>query len=134
MSATGLPIVRARDVMEPKIHYIDGMASAKEAAAVMRRENTTTLIVQKRSVDDAWGMLCSQDLIKGVMIADKRPETVHVYEIMSKPIITVPSDMDIRYIARLMHRVGVRRAPVEECGELVGLIVQADLIQRSNLF
>ncbi|KJS02487.1 MAG: histidine kinase [Desulfobulbaceae bacterium BRH_c16a] len=134
MSATGLPIVRARDVMNKKIHYIDGMATVKEAAAVMKKENITTLIVQKRSADDAWSMVCSQDMIKGVTIADKKPEAVHVYEIMSKPIVTVPSDMDIRYVARLMHRIGIRRAPVEDRGELVGIITQADLILRSNLF
>lgn len=134
MSVTGTSIVRARDVMNEKIHFIDGMASVKEAAEVMRKENTTTLIVQKRSVDDAWGMVCSQDMIKGVTIADKKPEIVHVYEIMSKPIVTVPADMDIRYVARLMHRIGIRRAPVEDRGDLVGLITQADLILRSNLF
>lgn len=134
MTATGLPIVRAKDVMQTSIHYIDGLASAKEAAEMMRKEKVTTLIVQKRTVDDAWGLVSAQDLIRGVIIADKGAELVHVYEIMSKPIITVTSDMDIRYVARLMHRVGIRRAPVEDCGDLVGIVTQSDLITKANLF
>lgn len=134
MSNTGLPIVRAQDIMNTSIHYIDGIATVKEAAVLMRKENVTTLIVEKRNVDDAWGMVVSQDLIRGVIIANTLPEVVHVYEIMSKPLITVTSDMDIRYVARLMNRVGIRRAPVEDCGELVGIISQADLILKSNLF
>jgi CBS domain-containing protein len=134
MTATGLPLVRARDIMNPVIHYIDGMATVAEAAQKMRQENTTSLIVQKRGVDDAWGIVVSQDIIRGVLIEGKRADIVNVYEIMAKPIVTAPSDMDIRYVARLMNRVGVRRMPVEECGELVGLITQADLILKSNLF
>lgn len=134
MTATGLPIVRARDIMSKPIHYIDGMASLKEAAELMRQEQTTTLIVEKRSVDDAWAMLVSLDLVRAVVLTGKKAETVHVYEAMSKPLITVPSDMDIRYVAGLMTRVGIRRMPVEDCGELVGLITEADLVLKSNLF
>lgn len=134
MTATGLPIVRAKDIMSTTIHYIDGIATVKEAAEMMRREKVTTLIVEKRTVDDAWGLVVSQDIVRGVIIADKRPEVVHVYEIMSKPLITVTSDMDIRYVAKLMNRVGIRRAPVEDCGELIGIVSQADLILKSNLF
>ncbi len=134
MTATGLPIVRAKDVMRSTIHYIDGMATLKEAAEKMQKENVTTLIVEKRSVDDAWGLVVERDLIRGVISADKRPELVHVYEIMSKPMITVTSDMDIRYVARLMNRIGIRRVPVEDCGELVGIVIQSDLIFKSNLF
>ncbi len=134
MTATGLPIVRVKDVMRDAIHYIDGIATVKEAAEKMREENVTTLIVQKRTVDDAWGLVVAQDMVRGVLIADKRPETVHVYEVMSKPIITVTSDMDIRYVARLMNKVGIRRVPVEDCGELVGIVIQSDLILKSNLF
>lgn len=134
MTATGLPIVRAKDIMDTTIHYIDGIATVKEAAEVMRKEKVTTLIVQKRTVDDAWGLIAAQDMIRGVIIADKRAEIVHVYEIMSKPIITVTSEMDIRYVAQLMNRVGIRRAPVEDCGELVGIVSHADLILKSDLF
>ncbi|NNK97001.1 MAG: CBS domain-containing protein [Desulfobacterales bacterium] len=134
MTATGLPIVRAKDIMDTAIHYIDGIATVKEAAEVMRKEKVTTLIVQKRTVDDAWGLIAAQDMIRGVIIADKKAEIVHVYEIMSKPIITVTSEMDIRYVAQLMNRVGISRAPVEDCGELVGIVSHADLILKSKLF
>lgn len=134
MTISGLPIVRARDIMDVNVSYIDGVASVKEAAQLMREQKTTTLIVKKRNVDDAWGMVVSIDMVRGVTIADKKADDVHVYEIMSKPLITVPADMDIRYVARLMNRVGVRRAPVIDCDELVGIVTQAVLVMKSNLF
>ncbi len=127
-------IIRARDVMRKGIVSIDGMATAKEAAAEMRSEKAFCLLVKKRHADDAWGIVVVQDFIKGVIIAGRSPSAVHVYEIMTKPVITVPADMDIRYVARLIYRAGIRRAPVEDGGELIGMISLSSLILDNELF
>ncbi|MBU8910890.1 MAG: CBS domain-containing protein [Desulfobacterales bacterium] len=127
-------IVRARDVMDKQVLSIDGMATAREAANKMRSEKVYSLLVKKRHADDAWGILVYQDFIKGVTIPDRSPDDVHVYEIMTKPTITVPADMDIRYVARLLYRAGIRRAPVEDKGEIVGMISLASLILDNHLF
>jgi len=113
---------------------IDGMATAREAAAKMRSEKISCLLVKKRDIDDAWGIVVIQDFIKGVIISGRSPAEVHVYEIMTKPVITVPADMDIRYAARLIHRAGIRRAPVEDGGELIGMISLSSLILDNELF
>ncbi|MCG8639026.1 MAG: CBS domain-containing protein [Desulfobacterales bacterium] len=127
-------IVRAKDVMSKGIITIDGMATAKEAAAKMRSEKVASLLVEKRYEDDAWGMLVVQDFIKGVIMTGRSPSDVHVYEIMTKPVITVPGDMDIRYVARLLYRANIRRAPVEEAGQLIGNISLSALILENDLF
>ena len=127
-------IIRARDVMRKGIVSIDGMATAKEAAARMRLEKVSCLLVEKRQIDDAWGILGVQDFIKEVIIPGRSPDEVHVYEIMTKPIITVPADMDIRYVARLINRAGIRRAPVEDGGELIGMIALSSLILDNEFF
>ncbi|MBU0961821.1 MAG: CBS domain-containing protein [Proteobacteria bacterium] len=128
------PIIRARDVMHKGILAIDGMATAKEAAAQMRSEKTRCLLVKKRHIDDAWGIVVVQDLIKGVIIAGRSAAEVNVYEIMTKPVITVPADMDIRYVARLLYRAGIRRAPVEDGGDIVGMISLSSLILENEFF
>jgi len=127
-------IIRARDVMHTQIVSIDGMATAKEAAAKMRSEKVFSLLVKKRHTDDAGGLVIVQDFIKGVIIPGRSPSEVNVYEIMTKPIITVPVDMDIRYVARLMYSAGLRRAPVEENGKLVGIISLSSLIIDNDFF
>jgi len=128
------PIIRAKDVMQKKLIAIDGMATAQEAAALMRAENKSCLLIQKRNADDAWGIVVVQDFIKGVFVAGRSPSEVNVYEIMTKPVITVPADMDIRYVARLLFQAGIRRAPVEEKGELIGMISLSSLILENELF
>ncbi|MBU0965312.1 MAG: CBS domain-containing protein [Proteobacteria bacterium] len=127
-------IVRARDVMQKNVVTIDGMATAKEAAQKMRANKVSSLLVDKRHADDAWGIVAVQDLIKGVLITDRTPEEVNVYEVMRKPIITVPADMDIRYVARLLYRANIRRAPVEEMGKLVGMVTLSSLILDNDFF
>ena len=134
MGPDSTTIIRARDVMHKGVVSIDGMATAREAAAKMRSEKISSLLVKKRHSDDAWGILVVQDFIKGVIMPGRSPGEVHVYEIMTKPVITVPADMDIRYVARLIYRAGIRRAPVEDGGEFVGMISLSSLILDNELF
>lgn len=134
MESEGDKIIRARDVMRKGIVTIDGMATAREAAAKMRSETVHSLLVDKRHVDDAWGILVVQDFVRGVLMAGRSPAEVNVYEIMTKPLITVPADMDIRYVARLIYRAGIRRAPVDDKGELIGMISLPSLILDNEYF
>jgi predicted transcriptional regulator len=124
----------AKDVMQKKIIFIDGMASAKEAVELMRTEKVEALIVNKRYPQDAYGIVLVHDLIKGVIIADKTPDEVNVFEIMSKPVISVPHDMDIRYVSNLLMKVGLRIAPVQENKEYIGMVSLNDLILHNLLF
>ena len=134
MAQEKIAILRARDVMQKKIVSIDGMATAREAAALMRSEKVSCLLVQKRHDDDAWGIVVTQDFIRGVIIAGRPSSEVNVYEIMTKPVITIPADMDIRYVARLLYRAGIRRAPVADGEEIIGMISLSSLILDNELF
>lgn len=123
----------ARDVMSKKVILIDGMTTAKEAVELMRKEGIESLIIKKRNPQDAYGVVSIYDLIKGVILQDKTSEEVNVFEIMTKPVISVPANMDAKYVASLLTNVGIRMAPVEENGEYIGMISLSDLILE-NLF
>jgi len=127
-------IIRVRDVMYKGVISIDGMATTREAVKKMKENKVFSLLVNKRHADDAWGILVSQDIIKGAILSGRSLDEVNVYEVMTKPVITVPADMDIRYAVRLIYRAGIRRAPVEDKGELVGMISLISLILDENVF
>jgi Mg/Co/Ni transporter MgtE len=61
---------------------------------------------------------------------DRSPDRVNVYEIMSKPVISVPPTMDIRYCARLFERFGLQRAPVIENGKVLGIIGYDEMLMH----
>jgi len=124
----------AKDVMTKKIVLIDGMATAKEAVETMRQEKVESLIIKKRHPQDAWGIVVVHDFINGVIIPDKTSEEVNVFEIMTKPAISIPANMDVRYVANLMMKTKIRVAPVEENGEYIGMVSLSDLILDNMLF
>lgn len=124
----------AKNVMTKKVIMIDGMITAKEAVVLMKKEKVESLIIKKRNPQDAFGIVNIHDFIKGVIIKDKTSEEVNVFEIMTKPVVSIPADMDVRYVASLLTNIGVRMAPVEENGEYIGMVSLSDLVLDNLLF
>lgn len=123
-------IVRVKDVMKQGFDMIDGMTTVSEALKKMKHIETKTLIVDKRHDDDEYGVVLISDIAKQVLAKDRAPDRVNVYEVMAKPAISVDPDMDIRYCARLFENFGLSRAPVIECGKMVGIVSFTDMVLR----
>ena len=75
-------------------------------------------------------MLLISDVAKQVLAMDRSPERINVYEIMSKPVLSVDPGMDIRYCARYFDRFGLTRAPVVDHGRVVGVVSYTDLVMK----
>jgi CBS domain-containing protein len=123
-------VVRIKDVMKRNFDMVDGLTTISETLGKMKHVDTKCVIVNKRHEDDAYGMVLISDIAKQVLAKDKAPDRVNVYEIMSKPVITVEQDMDIRYCARLFEKFGLSRAPVVSRGEIVGIVSLTDMVLR----
>jgi len=124
------PIIRVRDVMKTEVDVIDGMLTVSEALTSMKYPDTHTLIVDKRHDDDEYGVVMFRDMAKKVLARDQSPNRVNIYEIMSKPVISVHPEMDIRFCARLFDRFGLSRAPVLEHGKIIGLVSYTDIVLK----
>ena len=121
-------VIRVRDVMKPKVDIVEGMMTVKDALATMKHIETKALIVNKRHDDDEYGIVMLSDIAKYVLATDRAPERVNVYEVMSKPVICIDPDMDIRYCARLFEKFGLSRAPVVEKGKVIGIVSFTDMV------
>ena len=124
------PITRVRDVMKTNFDLVDGRITVMEALKRMKHIDTKSLIVDKRHEDDEYGMLLISDVAKQVLAMDRSPERINVYEIMSKPVLSVDPGMDIRYCARYFDRFGLTRAPVVDHGRVVGVVSYTDLVMK----
>ena len=82
---------------------------------------------------DEYGILLLADIARLVLGRDRSPDRVNVYEIMSKPVLSVNPAMDIRYCARLFDRFGLSMAPVIEGGEVIGLVSYNDLVLKGMI-
>ncbi|MBL4866966.1 MAG: CBS domain-containing protein [Pseudomonadales bacterium] len=115
-------IVRARDVMEQRHIEMSGLSTVVEAIEMLRGKNADVIIVEKRNADDVYGMVLLADIATRVLAKDRSPGRVNLYEVMIKPVVSVPPCMDIRYCARLFDRLDLSHAPVIENEVVVGIL------------
>ena len=124
------PRVPVCDVMTTPPCTIDGLASVAEAIELMREHEISSVIVDRRYDGDEFGILVVHDIATEVIARDRSPVRTSVYEIMSKPVIKVNVNMDIRYAIRLLGRFRLSRALVTDHGELAGIVTLRDMVLR----
>lgn len=123
-----LNFIKANDVMTQNYIRMDGMQTIREAIDAMKKSDSKVVIVNKRDEHDAYGILVLSDIAKQVIAKDRSPDRVNIYEVMAKPIVSLPPQMDIRYCARLFESFGLSYAPVIESEEILGLIGYKELV------
>lgn len=122
------PIVRVKDVMRDRFEIIDGFTTVADAITQIKQTGSKALIVNRRNEDDEYGIVLLSDIAKKVLGRDAAPERVNVYEIMTKPLLSVPPDMDIRYCVRLFEKFGISIAPVTRNREVIGTVRYEELV------
>ena len=123
-------VTRVRDVMLREVDMVCGQDTVTEALVKMKHVNTRMMMVEKRHEDDEYGLVRLGDIARQVLAKDRSPDRVNIYEIMSKPVISVPPTMDIRYCARLFEQFGLQRAPVIQDGEVLGVIGYDEMLMH----
>lgn len=119
-----------RDVMTPMPVPIDGLATVREALDRMRANQVRSLVIQRRRPGDEYGIVVVSDIANKVIARNRSPDRVNVYEIMSKPVLTVNADMEIKYAIRLLGRFGLSRGVVIDRNEAVGFVTLTDMVFR----
>lgn len=130
MAGKSLGTVRFKkvaDVMHKSVATIDGSETVAGAIAMMREKKVSSLVVNRRSHEDAWGIVTRKDIVTKIVDPGKDPKAVKVHEIMTKPVIMVSPGLALKYCARLFHNSGIRRAPVFDGKEIVGIISNTDI-------
>ena len=121
------------ETMTSPPQIIDGLATVREAMDHMRKENYSALVIDRRHKGDEYGLVAVHDIADKVIARNLSPDRTNVYEIMSKPVLTVDVDMDVKYAIRLLSRFRLSRALVTREGEMVGMVTLRDMVFRSVL-
>lgn len=122
-------LVQVKDAMDKNNYqFADGMMTVTEGIKLAREHGVNTLIINKRHEHDEYGLVMLADIAKHVIAKDRSPDRVNLYEIMAKPLLTVPAAMDVRYCARLFERFSIHLAPVIEDNEIVGMVDYINMV------
>ncbi len=124
-------IIRVRDVMKEKYDIVDGLSTVSQVLEMMQHVETKCVIVDKRNEDDEYGIVVLADIARHVLAANKSPERVSIYEVMTKPAVTINPEMNIRYASTLFSRLGLSRAPVVNGkGDIIGIVSHTDMVLK----
>lgn len=125
------PYIRVAEVMARNVHTVDSMATVRQAMEKMADEGVSSLVVERRDERDEYGMVVVTDIAREVVAKNLSFDRVQVYEIMSKPVVSVDPDTDLRYAIRLLVRFGLSRALVISADrQMQGVVTLRDMVLR----
>jgi len=116
--------MKAGEIMN-KVMVIDENVKLKDAARIMAEKRIGCLVVMTK--DKIVGVLSESDIVKYVKKLNSKVSLV-----MSKDVLTVDVSEDIDNVARIMSENKIRRLPVMNRGQLVGIITTTDLIANAD--
>jgi CBS domain-containing protein len=117
--------MKVSDIMKKAIVVDDSSITLKQAAKIMTERKIGSLIILKE--DKIIGILTENDVVKDIDSINKK-----LSELMSKDIISIDKNSIIEDAARLMKQNKIKRLPVLDGKNLVGIITATDIIQSSN--
>ena len=120
--------LKVSDMMNKNLVRIGRDATVFEAVSLMRKEHVSCLLVDRLEHNDAWGIIVRKDIVNKVIEPGKDPDKVKVSEVMTSPLIMVSNGLSITYCIKLMRTAGIRRAPVFDGENVVGIISNTDIL------
>jgi len=123
--------MQVKDLMSSGVISITPEENASLAARLIARHNIGALPVCS-SDGKLRGILTDRDIVLRCVAADSSPEQTRVKDIMTRGVVTVSPEDDIREASRLMASGQVRRLPVVEEGRVVGMLSLGDLARTQQ--
>jgi CBS domain-containing protein len=114
-----------RDIMTKHVVTIDENRTALEAAKIMTEKGISSLIVLKDQ--NPVGIVTERDFVKKICIKELKISHVKVNEVMSKIRTFADPDIPIEVAVQRMVNHKIRRLPIMETGQVVGIITVTDL-------
>jgi len=116
----------AREIMSTGVSCVSTRDTVMDAARKMASESVGALPICGED-GRLKGMLTDRDIVVKVLAQGKDPQTVSAGELMQGEAVTIGADDDAAEIMRTMAGHKVRRLPVIDGHDLVGVVAQADV-------
>ena len=119
--------MKVQDFMTRLIITVEVDTLVKDAAKLMAAEDVGSLLVTKSDV--LAGMVTRRELIGAHLLSEESYQTLTVEDIMTTPVITIGPEADLGQTIALMNQTGIRRIPVIEGNDIIGLVCTSDVIR-----
>ena len=117
--------MQLRDIMKRDVISVFPDSTITEAARMMEEHNIGCVLVVKDG--QAKGILTDRDIVLKVIAKGSDPTLTKTADVMQPHVISASPDTDILDASRLMTLHHVRRLPIQEAGQLLGIVSVMDL-------
>jgi signal-transduction protein with cAMP-binding, CBS, and nucleotidyltransferase domain len=117
--------MKVRDVMTPAPIAVDPLSSVQEVARVMRDHNVGMVLVA--DPDQVFGLVTDRDLVVRGLAAGEDIRRTEVNSVCSAQLVVVEADKETGDAREAMETHTVRRLPVVENGDVVGVVTLGDI-------
>ncbi|MHA1245696.1 MAG: CBS domain-containing protein, partial [Candidatus Heimdallarchaeota archaeon] len=123
--------IKIAEVMTTQVFMLHLDQTAMDAAKLMRDKNVGSIILKpKKGKVNPIGIVTERDIVTRVVAKGKDPEKVQLRTIATKPVVTVPPEMDITEGMSLLGRLNIRRLVVVDAEKnIVGICTYRDLLK-----
>jgi CBS domain-containing protein len=118
---------KARDIMETDVEFVGADETVEQAAKKMKQTDIGALPIcnEDKRLE---GMITDRDIAVKVVAEGKDPKSTKVRDIADQPeVVTIGADDSIDEALKTMKDKKVRRLPVIDGRDLVGIITQGDV-------
>lgn len=122
--------LRAKDLMQTDVKTVHKNVTLLTVAKMMREFEVSCLVVEPDDDGDAFGIITRKDMVEAIVMDANGWVSLTVDDVMTQPAITTNSSLSISNCHQLMRMVGVRRLPVVDGTNLVGILSNSDIIVK----
>jgi len=119
------------EIMTKDVLTIRALANVSVAVKRMQESGVRALVIEKSHPHDAYGIVTETDIVNKVAAFGLDPNSLRVYEIMTKPCLSVNPELAIEYVARLFAQSQIHHALVLS-DRLEGIVTTSDIFYKSD--
>lgn len=117
-----------KDVMVREVVTVSPFATLREALKLMKSSQVKSLVVERRSMHDSYGMLSYAHILRTIVAEDGDIDLINVYDAALTPVISVSEELAVKHAAALMSRYQTNRIVVSRNNEMAGLLTMNDIV------
>ncbi|RLK51062.1 CBS domain protein [Alkalispirillum mobile] len=118
-----------KDIMKKDVVTISPLATIREAMRLMKDHGVKSLVVEKQGPHDAYGIITYTTILRTIVAEEGDIDLINVYDVCTKPAISVSAELECKHVAQLMVNQKFRRVVVLKDNELQGIITRNDIVR-----
>ena len=119
--------ITVKDIMTKCVISVDATATVNEVAKMMEDAKVGAIVVMENNT--AIGIITDRDFAVKI-VAHAYPITTPVRQIMSSPLFAIGPDETVMMAADLMYTRDIRKLPVIDNDQVVGMLTATDLVNQ----